>query len=351
MQLQGLMLLFYYISIYFFCLLIVKNISHPIFVNERTMQNFTIQDCIQNFGQALYAALHVEEQTAFSSGIESLSDAKNEIFYLLSFVLKKDKVFLISHGNYVLSNMEWKAFVSLFERRKEGEPLAYIVGQKEFFGHLFFVDSSTLIPRPDTEILVEEAILFYLEQEKNTEFNFVDLGTGTGCILLSLLKKCEKSFGCGIDINAHVIDLAKQNAHALGLSERSRFFAADFTSSLFLEQMEEVLQGRKVDCLVSNPPYIPEFEYNELDESVRAYEPKTALVSEQAQNGEKGLAHAEKIIALGEKLLKSGGLLLIEHGYNQGKAMRKLCAQYHYTAIKTLFDLAQNERALYAIKK
>lgn len=281
----------------------------------------------------------------------SLAEAKNEVYYLLAFVLKKDKVFLLSHAEYVLSTQEQDFFINCFEKRKKGEPLAYITGQKEFYGNIFLVDSSALIPRPDTEILVEEAINYYLAQVHDLPFTVMDLGTGTGCILLSMLKECKNSFGYGIDINANARELAQQNARQLGLEEKCQFFTADFTSSLFLEQtMQEILHGKQIDCLVSNPPYIPDFEYQVLDESVKQYEPKDALVSGQAQNGEYGLAHAEKILQLGEKLLKTGGLLLIEHGYNQGKAMQVLCAQYGYTAIKTLFDLAQNERVLSAIK-
>lgn len=316
------------------------------------MKNFSIQETVQVYGQILYASLQQKEQTLFSSGLSSLAEAKNEIYYLLSFILEKEKVFLFSHAEYVLTKTEQEIFRQCFERRKNGEPLSYITGQKEFYGNTFLVDVSTLIPRPDTEILVEEVVSFYQQQEQNLPFQIVDLGTGTGCIVLSVLKECGKSFGYGVDINTHAVDLAKQNACRLGLAEKSKFFVADFTHALFSEQVrQDILQGRQLDCLVSNPPYIPVFEYQALDDSVRQYEPETALVSGQAQNGEQGLAHAEKIVQLGEEILKSGGLLLIEHGYNQGKALQKLCAQYGYTAIKTRFDLAGNERALYAIKK
>lgn len=316
------------------------------------MKAFSIHEIVQAFGQELYIFLQQQEQSLFSSGITDLAEAKNEIYYLLTYVLKKDKVFLISHAEYVLTEQEQKIFLQCFERRKNFEPLAYIVGQKEFYGNNFFVDASTLVPRPDTEILVEEAVSYYQRQRKNSSFQIMDLGTGTGCILLSVLKECENSFGYGIDINPHAVELAERNADALGLEKRSKFFVADFTNALFLAQAQkEILQGRQLDCLASNPPYIPNFEYQGLDKSVRLYEPETALVSGQAQNGENGLAHAEKILQLGEKFLKSGGLLLIEHGYNQGKALQKLCSCYGYAAVKTLFDLAENERALYAIKK
>lgn len=313
---------------------------------------FSIQSIVQKFGQDLYISLQQHEKTFFNCGLMSLAEAKNEVHYLLAFVLKKDKVFLLSHAEYVLSMEEQNFFIECFERRKKGEPLAYITGQKEFYGNTFLVDSSTLIPRPDTEILVEGAINYYLAQAHDLPFTVMDLGTGTGCILLSILKECENSFGYGIDVNANAIELARQNACHLGLRGKSQFFTADFMDTLFFEQaMQEILHGKQIDCLVSNPPYIPDFEYQVLDESVKQYEPKAALVSGQAQNGEYGLAHAEKILQLGEKFLKAGGLLLIEHGYNQGKAMQPLCARYGYTAIKTLFDLAQNERALSAIKK
>lgn len=316
------------------------------------MKNFSIHEIVQVYGQKLYFFLQPQEKNFFSSGLTDLAEAKNEIYYLLAYVVKKNKVFLISHSEYVLTEEEQKTFLQCFDRRKNGEPLAYITGQKEFYGNNFFVDTSTLIPRPDTEILVEEAVGYYQQQGKNPSFQIMDLGTGTGCILLSVLKECENSFGYGIDINSHAVELAEKNAFALALEQRSKFFEANFTNVSFLEQaLNEILQGRQLDCLVSNPPYIPVFEYQALDKSVRQYEPETALVSGQAQNGENGLAHAEKILQLGEKLLKPNGLLLIEHGYNQGKALQKLCSGYAYTAVKTLFDFAGNERALYAIKK
>lgn len=316
------------------------------------VQNFSLQVLVQELGNELFLALQQTEQSFFYSGIKSVADAKNEIYYLLSSVLKKDKVFLLTHGDYVLNDAEWKTFKHCFARRKNWEPLAYITGQKEFFGNNFLVDTSTLIPRPDTEILVEEAIHYFSTQKQSLPFHIMDLGTGTGCILLSVLKEWQKSFGYGIDINDQAVKLAKQNARALGLEDRSLFFTADFTAALFLAQARQtILHGKPLDCLVSNPPYIPDFEYQDLDKSVKDFEPKSALVSGQAQSGENGLAHAEKVLQAGEELLKSGGLLLIEHGYNQGKAMQELCADYSYTSIKTLFDLSQTERALYAIKK
>ena len=315
------------------------------------MQSFSLQNMIQEFGKELFSALQQTENSCFNGGISSPADAKKEIYYLLSYVLKKDKVFLLSHSDYVLKSTEFENFISCFERRKNGEPLAYITGQKEFYGTTFCVDSSTLIPRADTEILVEEAIRYYSAQKSAQPFYIMDLGTGTGCILLSVLKECPQSFGYGADINRCAIELAKHNAIQLELTQRSHFFVSDFTSDAFFAQLEETVQGKRLDCIVSNPPYIPDYEYDSLAVSVRQFEPKSALVLGQAQNGENGLAHAERVLQLGEKFLKSGGLLLIEHGYNQGKAMRDLCSRYAYHSIKTLFDLSQRERVLYAMRK
>ena len=191
------------------------------------MQNFSLFTLVQEFGKELFAVLQPKEQSLYNTGINSLADAKNEIYYLLSFVLQKDKVFLLSHAEYVLSKTERELFMRSFERRKKGEPLAYITGQKEFYGSNFFVDSSTLIPRPDTEILVDEASAYFTVQKHNQSFYVMDLGTGTACILLSVLKECRQCFGYGIDINKKAIELAKRNADRLGLAKRSQFFTAD----------------------------------------------------------------------------------------------------------------------------
>ena len=111
-----------------------------------------------------------------------------------------------------------------------------------------------------------------------------------------------------------------------------------------------ILNTDKLDCLISNPPYIPDYEYEILDKGVKGYEPKTALVSGNSLAGIQGLYHAEKILALGEKILRKGGLILLEHGYDQGRALRELCSSYAFFEIKTLYDFGNNARALYAIK-
>lgn len=325
------------------------------------MERFSVHFIISEYAKELFACLRARGKNSFDCGMERLTDAVNELYYLLSFVLKKDKVFLLSHGEYELTASERETFLTCFERRKNGEPLAYIAGRKEFYGYDFFVDNSTLIPRPDTEILVDEAIKFYYSRKDNgnisenrctmPNFQIVDLGTGTGCILLSILKECENACGAGIDINPKAVELARKNAQNLELQEKSAFFAADFTDVNFSERLErEILHTAKVDCLISNPPYIPDCEYEALDKGVKEYEPKAALVSGNSLGGIKGLYHAEKILALGEKILQKGGLILLEHGYDQGWAMQELCSSYAFFERRTLYDFGNNARALYAIK-
>ncbi len=325
------------------------------------METFSIHFIISEYAKELFACLQAKGKNSFDCGMERLADAANEVYHLLSFVLEKDKVFLLSHKEYELTASERETFLTCFERRKNGEPLAYIVGRKEFYGYDFLVDNSTLIPRPDTEILVDEAIKFYYFQKDNentsektcaiSNFQIVDLGTGTGCILLSVLKECGNACGVGIDINPKAVELARKNAENLGLQEKCAFFTADFTDTNFSEKLElEILHTAKIDCLISNPPYIPDYEYEILDKGVKGYEPKTALVSGNSLAGIQGLYHAEKILALGEKILRKGGLILLEHGYDQGRALRELCSSYAFFEIKTLYDFGNNARALYAIK-
>lgn len=314
------------------------------------MNGACIKDIVDNFSADLIGGCCGSGFSFFSSAACTMAEARNELYYLLGFVLKKEKVFLLSHGEYVLSETEQKQFLAAYKRRKSGEPLAYLTGSKEFYGRDFFVDSSTLIPRPETELLVEHAVR-YLRGCQADSLRVCDLGTGTGCILLSVLSEEKRTAGIGIDINDEAVRLAGRNALAMGLEHRADFYADDFTEAGFAERLLSHSNGMKFSCLLSNPPYIPDFEYVCLDCSVKNYEPMTALVSWEDSEGQKGLHHIEALFSLAEKVLQSRGLLLIEHGYNQGEAVRGLCRKHAFSDICTLFDLAGNERALYALRK
>lgn len=316
------------------------------------MESKSIGQIVREYSSNLLKCYDNKENDFFGSGISDIREARNEICYLLCHVLNKDKAFLLSHGEDVLTETQMREFSACFERRCGGEPLAYIRGKKEFFGYDFFVDGSTLIPRPDTEILVENC----LDLLKGDHVSVLDLGTGTGCILLTILKEKAAARGIGVDVNPQAVKLAEKNAENLGCGERAEFFAGDFSDADFAENLRAFLKEKGFsdgfDCIVSNPPYIPEDEYEKLHPTVKDYEPKQALVSwESGKERQKGFFHIEAIIGIAAKLLKKDGLLLIEHGYNQGKTARELCSGTDFSQIRTICDYAQNERVLAAVKK
>lgn len=315
------------------------------------MELKSIEQIIREYSSNLLKCCQNKENDFFGSGISDMREARNEIGYLLCHVLNKDKVFLLSHGNDVLTEPQMRNFLDCYGRRSKGEPLAYIMGRKEFFGYDFFVDGSTLIPRPDTEILAETCLGLLKEEEVSV----LDLGTGSGCILLTLLKEKSTARGIGVDISPQAVALAEKNAENLGCGSRAEFLVGDFSDIGFAEKLRVFLKEKgfseKFDCIVSNPPYIPLDEYEKLHPSVKNYEPRQALFSPQSSENSEGFFHIEAIIRIAAKMLKQGGLLLIEHGYNQGKTSRDLCSREEFAQIRTICDYAQNERVLAAVKK
>ena len=220
--------------------------------------------------------------------------------------------------------------------RLAGEPVAYLTGRREFYGRDFLVDSSTLIPRPETEHLVEAALEFFRDGET---IRFLDLGTGSGCIAVTLAAERPLWKGTAVDISSGALAVAKRNAEANGVSGALEFLQADFTLPL-------PLAAGSFDLVVSNPPYISEEEYAGLDPGVRNFEPRSALVP-----GPEGLEHPRAVEAAARALLKEGGLLLMEHGYLQGDACRALCPDAYWKDMRTGRDLAGKDRFLSAVRR
>ncbi len=262
---------------------------------------------------------------------------------------------------------------TLLRRRAGGEPLAYLTGEKEFYGRSFAVSSATLVPRPETEHLVDAALLLFgmpgvpavssfavlsspdlpfaeeLEEAlaraplfPDREACFLDLGTGSGCIALTLAAECPLWRGGAVDISENALSVARANAERLNVTARVDFFRADFTDADFTARLPEEFRSPRL--IVSNPPYISEDEYAGLERGVREFEPKSALVP-----GPSGLEHPRAVIALAERLLPSGGLLLMEHGAGQGSAVRELCGTAWNLAL-TGRDYAGLDRYLLAIR-
>ena len=255
---------------------------------------------------------------------------------LLCHVLGIDKVALVAHGEEEISSRDEDTLESLLARRLAGEPVAYILGKREFYGRDFLVNRHTLIPRPETEHLVEAALDFFRGQE---QIRFLDLGTGSGCIAVTLAAERPLWRGTAVDVSPLALETAKSNAERLGAAERMTFLYADFTKPLPLE-------AQSFDLVVSNPPYISEEEYAALDAGVRNFEPRSALVP-----GPEGLEHPRAVEAAARALLKEGGLFLMEHGHLQGEACRALCPDAYWKDVRTGRDLAGKDRFLFAVRR
>jgi release factor glutamine methyltransferase len=221
----------------------------------------------------------------------------------------------------------------LVERRMLSEPMAYLLGTKAFMGHDFVVDSRVLIPRPDTEIVVE-AVLTVLSGEGPV--HILDIGTGSGAILISLLLARRGAFGVGLDISADALQVASANGDRLGVGDRIKWVQ----SNLFASQD---LKGKAFDLIISNPPYINVGDMKKLDETVVGFEPHSALYG-----GVDGLDFYRQIICDAEAYLKPQGYLAFEIGYDQRDAVVSLLEQADFECITCYNDLAGHHRAIVA---
>ena len=256
-----------------------------------------------------------------NSGSKILKNNKIESCQLdselvLSNLLKKKRENLLINLNQEVSKSIVDNFNKLIFRRSIREPLAYIFKNKEFWSKDFFVNRNTLIPRPETELLCENVVKIL----KNKNLYILDIGTGTGCVLLSILSEIKRSKGIGVDISKKAIDIAKKNSNKLGLNKRAKFF----TKSL------DDIYGYKFDLIVSNPPYIKTADMKNLSDDVRKFEPRIAL-----DGGKDGLDVIKKVIYKSKTILKKLGLLALEIGYGQ-----------HYKVSQTLKDQGFREQFL-----
>ncbi len=250
---------------------------------------------------------------------------------LLSSLMGVPREFLILNGNKLISpetNNKYKKFV---KRRIDSEPIAYIIGKKEFWSTDFIVNKSTLVPRPETELLIYKIIKFF----KNKKINALDIGTGSGCILLSILKELVYSRGVGIDISKMTIRTAIENSKRLKVSNRVKFKVAD---------IKEFNDG-KYDLIVSNPPYIPTKDLKKLTKDIVNYEPIIAL-----NGGKDGLDLIKKVIYKSVKLLKKDGLLAIEIGNKQYTKISNILRKNGFREIGRECDYNKNIRCIMSTK-
>ena len=269
-----------------------------------------------------------------SKTLKQLSNTSSKLDseILLSKIIKKNRQYLILNSNEELKKENIKSFNYLLKRRKKGEPIAYLINKKEFWKQNFYINQNVLIPRPDTEILVEETLKLF---NVNSKLNMLDIGTGSGCILLSILKERRNFFGTGIDISKKAINVARFNAKMHQLSNRVKFYNSD---------VDKFLIG-KYDLVVSNPPYIKRQDLKYLEVDVKGFEPKLAL-----DGGKDGFSKITKVISKTSTLLKRNGRFILEIGFGQKKRILSILKQNNFFINKVVKDYGKNDRCVISTK-
>ena len=280
--------------------------------------------------------MNIQETLNKAVKILNKSNIKNSYLdseILLSKTINKDRKYIILNSQEQLSKKSLKNFSNLIKRRKKGEPIAYLINKKEFWNHTFYIDCNVLIPRPDTEILVEETLKLF---SKSSKLRMLDIGTGSGCILLSILKERRNFFGIGIDISKNAIKVANFNAKLQQLSSRVKFYKSD---------VDKFLIG-KYDIVLSNPPYIKKKDLKYLEKDIVDFEPKTAL-----DGGRDGFSKITKVINKAAKLVKKNGRFILEIGFDQKNKTVDILKKNSFYINKIVKDYGRNDRCIISIKK
>ncbi|MDA9162036.1 peptide chain release factor N(5)-glutamine methyltransferase [Candidatus Pelagibacter ubique] len=251
---------------------------------------------------------------------------------LLSNSIKRDKKHIILNPKEVLNSEQLGKFKSLIERRKKGEPIAYLINKKEFWKDEFFVNKDVLIPRPDSELIIEQVLKIY---SKDDQLQILDIGTGSGCILLSILKERSNFYGTGIDISKKSINVSKFNAKQLNLTNRVKFFHSSVDN----------FNNGKYDIIVSNPPYIEQLSLKYLEKDVVNFEPKLAL-----SGGFDGFSKIRKVINKTSNLIKKNGKFILEIGFNQKNKVIKILKEEGFYVNKAIKDYGNNDRCIISTK-
>ncbi len=248
---------------------------------------------------------------------------------VLSNLLKKQRENLITDLNLKVSKTTVLNFEKLINRRAKREPIAYILKNKEFWSKEFLVNRYTLIPRPETELLCENIIKIF----KNKNLYLLDMGTGSGCIILSILTELKNAKGIGVDISRKAIEVAKKNANKLNLNKKVKFFNKPL----------ENIYGYKFDLIVSNPPYIRTADIKNLSDDVKRFEPKIAL-----DGGKDGLDVIKKVIYKSKTILKNLGWLALEIGYGQQNIVSQILKKQNFKQELLVKDYKNNVRCILA---
>ena len=275
--------------------------------------------------------------TAINKGFQELKkkhikSASLDSELLLSKAINKKREFIILNSNYNIEEEDYLYFQKLISERLKGKPIAYLMGKKFFWKYEFEISNNVLIPRPDTETMIEQVLNIYKLKNK---INFLDIGVGSGCILLSILMERKDFRATGIDISNHALNLSNINAYKLGIKNRVRLFKSDI----------DKFSNGKYDLIISNPPYIKKLDLRYLDKDVFNFEPKSAL-----NGGLDGISEIRKIIKKSSELIKVGGKLILEIAYNQKKEVKQLLRKQGFYINSVIKDLAKNDRCIISTK-
>lgn len=265
-----------------------------------------------------------------------MPEERREAGSLLMHVLGSDRTYILAHAEEQLTDEQVERYSESLDARAGGKPLQYITGRQEFFGLEFEVTPDVLIPRPETELLIEAALATVSPNE--TPF-ICDVGTGSGCIAITLLHELPQAGGIALDISEAALAVAERNAKRHGVFERLSFLESDCFVGL------EPASSPRFDLIVSNPPYVAERAVSGLQREVRDFEPRVALLA-----GEDGLSVIRRLLVESRDYLKSGGFLIFEMGFDQHDAVTQLIAEKHWKLLDIYDDLQGIPRTVALMK-
>ena len=274
---------------------------------------------------------------AISKGVKKLKECNINNPYLdseilMGQVLKKDRKYLILNIKKKLCINIIKKYFDLIEVRSLGKPVAYITGKKEFWNYEFKVKDGVLIPRPETEVIIDQVLKLTVNK---TKLNILDIGVGSGCILLSILKEKREFLGTGVDISKKCIEISYLNSRNMNLKNRVKFFKTDIDNFNY----------GKYDLIISNPPYLKKLDFKYLDKDVANFEPKIAL-----DGGIEGLSVIRKTIKKSSELIKKNGLFILEIAFDQKNKVKNLLRNKGFYINKILKDFANKDRCIISRK-
>jgi release factor glutamine methyltransferase len=264
--------------------------------------------------------------------INNIKTAQLDSEILMSHVIKKDRKYVILNLNKKLQLKNISGYKKLINQRAKGKPIAYLIGKKDFWKYEFYITRNVLIPRPDSELIVEQILKITKNKSK---LKVLEVGVGSGCIILSILKDKKGFYGTGIDINKKCLEVSKINASELGVLDRIKFYKSDIDN----------FDKGKYDLILSNPPYIKKLDLQYLEKDVIGFEPRIAL-----DGGFDGISEIRKVINRSSELIKKNGKLVLEIAFDQKEKVKKILNSKGFYINQVIKDFAKNDRCIISTK-